>query len=118
MAQTTVSPNNVKLTYRGRAQMPWTGPVAASHYNDAFSRSPDNGAFSRSPDNGAFSRPPAPKAADIARAILRRGGEFAAAAPNKKVRDLRKRGLISARAYGRMKSSGLDRDPDLDAATT
>jgi hypothetical protein len=109
MAQTTVSPNNVKLTYRGRAQMPWTGPVAASHYNDAFSRSPDN---------GAFSRPPAPKAADIARAILRRGGELAAAAPNKKVRDLRKRGLISARAYGRMKSSGLDRDPDLDAATT
>jgi hypothetical protein len=55
----------------------------------------------------------------MASAILRRGGNdrVAIATANKKVGDLRKRGLISDRAHSRMKSSGLDRDPDLDAST-
>ena len=53
-----------------------------------------------------------------ANAILKATGNegMALAVANKRIKRLRQQGKISERQHGRM-SSGLDRDPDLDAAS-
>lgn len=64
--------------------------------------------------------PAAGKAASIATAILKRGGDegMAIATANKKVAGMRKRGRISDKAHAKMKkSAGLDSDRDVDAST-
>lgn len=82
--------------------MPWTGKSFAGRHNHALSG------------------PAAGKAASIANAILKRGADegIAIATANKKVAGLRKRGVISDKAHAKTKrSSGLDSDRDVDAAT-
>jgi uncharacterized protein YdaT len=81
--------------------MPWDAKSFASRHNHAIAGTPAAG-----------------KAAKIASAILKRGGDegIAIAAANKKVTGMRKRGLISDKAHGKH-SAGLDRMPDVDGAT-
>jgi uncharacterized protein YdaT len=68
--------------------MPWTGKSFAAKHNHALSGKA------------------ASKAASIASAIVRGGGDegVAIATANKRVGKLRKRGLISERAHSKMKS--------------
>jgi hypothetical protein len=107
VADSVAAANSKAVVFQGRKQMPWSPQSFATRHNHNLS------------GDHSLSGRAASKAADMASAILRRGGSdrVAVATANKKVGDLRKRGLISDRAHSRMKSSGLDRDPDLDAAT-
>lgn len=68
--------------------------------------------------NHAASPAQAKKGAAQASAMVRSGvpDGIAIATANKTINRMRKRGSISERARGKM-SSGLDRDPDLDAAS-
>ena len=82
--------------------MPWpTGKSFASKHNHAIAGTPAAG-----------------KAARIATAILKRGGDegVAISVANKKVQGMRKRGRISAKAHAKH-SAGLDSTTDVDAAT-
>src|ERR1700693_5391395 len=88
MAETTASPNNRAVIYKGHVtreppRMPWSGQSFASRHNKSLS--------------GAG----AAKAASMANAILRRGGDegIAIATANKRVGEMRKRGRISDKSY-------------------
>ncbi len=84
----------------GNDKMPWNAKTFAGRHNHSLS--------------GAA----ASKAASIANAILKRGGDegVAIATANKRVGIMRKRGRISDRAHAKH-SAGLDSVRDVDAAT-
>jgi hypothetical protein len=105
MAETAPGANNRAIVYRGKPQreaaMPWTGKSFASKHNHALEGTPAAG-----------------KAAKIASAILKRGGDEGVpiATANKRVGMMRKRGRISDKAHAKH-SAGLDSVRDVDAAT-
>lgn len=79
--------------------MPWSGKTFAARHNKSLAG------------------PGAAKAASIANAILKRGGDegIAIATANKRVGEMRKRGRISDKAQQR--HFGMDGAQDVDAAT-
>jgi len=68
--------------------------------------------------NGKASPSQASSGAKQANAILESTGDegLALAVANKRIKRLKQRGLVSDHAQSRM-SAGLDRDPDVDAAS-
>ena len=123
MVETTVSPNNRTIVYRGKAtrerpRMSGLGIAPQRQSDGKDSPLPWSGKSFASRHNHSLSGAGASKAASIANAILKRGGDegIAIATASKKVGMMRKRGRISDRAHDKH-SAGLDRDRDVDAAT-
>lgn len=83
------------------AHMPWTGKSFAAKHNHSLGPAEAKGAGRQ------------------ATAMVNAGvpDGIAIATANKRVNKLRKRGVISDRARSKMKSSGLDGERDVDAAT-
>lgn len=105
MTDTTASPNNLLVAYRGRPQreraktMPWTGPEFKARHNKKLTGGE------------------ADKAAAQASAILASGAPegVAIATANKRVNKMRKRGVISNKAAAR--HFGQDEVQDVDASS-
>ena len=79
--------------FKRKPNMPWTGKSFAAKHNKGLSG------------------PAANKAASIASAIVRGGGDegVAIATANKRVKNLRKRGLISDRQHEKMETKAQER---------